>query len=131
MVMDGYKKYYTLLGSIRSIWSFLHLFVSHCFCISDRRGSIAPLEHRLEAALKIVLEAANQLVLVQWHNAANLQQHHVRVTSVLQHSFKETVFYPKQKQHEGLDGHGSPDNATKETMAADQNPRVQVVIAER
>ena len=107
------------------------VFASVCFCISDRRGSIAPLEHRLKAALKVVLEAANQLVLVQWHNAANLQQHHVRVTSVLQHSFKETVFYPEQKQHEGLDGHGSPDNATKETMAADQNPRVQVVIAER
>ena len=81
--------------------------------------------------MKVVLEAANQLVLVQWHNAANLQQHHVRVTSVLQHSFKETVFYPKQKQHEGLDGHGSPDNATKETVAADQHPRVQVVIAAR
>ena len=110
------------------------VFASVCislFFISDRRGSIAPLEHRLKAALKVVLEAANQLVLVQWHNAANLQQHHVRVTSVLQHSFEETVFYPKQKQHEGLDGHGSPDNATKETMAADQNPRVQVVIAER
>ena len=40
-------------------------------------------------------------------------------------------FYPEQKQHEGLDGHGSPDNATKEPMAADQHPRVQVVIAER
>ena len=44
---------------------------------------------------------------------------------------KKKLFYPKQKQHEGLDGNGSPDNATKETMAADQNPRVQVVIAER
>ena len=39
--------------------------------------------------------------------------------------------YPEQKQHEGLDGHGSPDNATKEPMAADQHPRVQVVIAAR
>lgn len=39
--------------------------------------------------------------------------------------------YPEQKQHEGLDGHGSPDDATEEPVAADQHPRVQVVIAER
>ena len=38
--------------------------------------------------------------------------------------------YPKQKQHESLDWNGSPDDATKEPMATDQHPRVQVVIAE-
>ena len=39
--------------------------------------------------------------------------------------------HPKQKQHEGLDGNGSSDDATKKTMAADEHPRVQVVIAAR
>ena len=42
--------------------------------VSDGRGSVAPLEHRLQAALEVVLEAAYQLVLVQWHNAANLEK---------------------------------------------------------
>ena len=66
----GLQRYYTRLGFIRSFWSFLHLFVR----ISDWWGSIAPLEHRFQTALEVVLEAAYQLVLVQWHNAANLRQ---------------------------------------------------------
>merc|ERR1719273_1577596 len=101
--MDLVTKYFTLLCSVNS---FLVVFAS-LLHFSNGRWSIAPLQHRLQTALQVVLEAANQLVLVQGHDAAN----------------------PKQKQHKGLDWNGSPDNATKETMTADQNPRVQVVIA--
>ena len=69
MVMDWVTKE---LYTVRFHSFFLVVFAS--VSVSDGWGSIAPLEHRLQAALEVVLEAAYQLVLVQWHNAANLQQ---------------------------------------------------------
>ena len=69
MVMDWVTKE---LYTVRFHSFFLVVFAS--VSVSDGWGSIAPLEHWLQAALEVVLEAAYQLVLVQWHNAANLQQ---------------------------------------------------------
>ena len=69
MVMDWVTK---ILYTVRFHLFFLVIFAS--VCISDGWGSITPLEHRLQTALEVVLEAAYQFVLVQWHNAANLWQ---------------------------------------------------------
>ena len=74
MVMDWVTKE---LYTVRFHSSFLVVFAS--VSVSDGRGSVAPLEHRLQAALEVVLEAAYQLILVQWHNAANLQKTEVKL----------------------------------------------------
>ena len=119
----GLQRYYTLLGFIRSFWSFLHLFASQMGGGPLLHWSIGSrLRWRLFWRLHINSSWSSGTMLLTYDNKGHIWED---VVELFEWS------YPKQKQHEGLDGYGSPDNATKETMAADQNPRVQVVIAAR
>ena len=127
LVMDWVTRYYTLLCSVSSFWSFLHHF-----CIFQIGGG--PLLHcnigsrlrcRLFWRLQISSSWSRGTMLLTCDNIG-----HVPVKSKSEDDLKYQS-HPKQKQHEGLDGDGSSDDATKKTMAADEHPRVQVVIAAR
>ena len=106
-----------------SFWSFLHLFASQMGGGPLLHWSIGSrLRWRLFWRLHINSSWSSGTMLLTYDNKGHIWED---VVELFEWS------YPKQKQHEGLDGYGSPDNATQEPMATDQHPRVQVVIAEK
>ena len=67
-----------------------------------------PFHHNLGGLLEVVLQGADQLLLVEGDDAGD----------------------PEEEEHEGLDGHGGPHHPPQEPVGSGQNSGVDFAIAE-
>ena len=67
-----------------------------------------PFHHNLGGFLEVVLQGADQFLLVEGHDAGD----------------------PEEEEHQGLDGHSGPDDSPKEPVGSGQNSGVDIAITE-